>query len=337
MSAPRTHHDEVVQALAPEVERQLRMLPLPAEAWQPADYLPDFSSEGWPAGLASLRAEAARLPDDLLAVLVGGAVTEEALPSYSMAFNQLVQDTQGTSIGPWPRWLRGWTAEENRHGDLLNAYLRLSGRVDMRAVEVTIQQLVVGGFDSGSQADSYNLLVYTSFQERATRLSHRATGELAVRAGAPGLARICRVIAGDEARHETFYQRMVGAVLDQDPEGALLAFADMLDRQIAMPGRHMGGAADPGLFDRFAHVAQRLGVYTAADYAAIVSHLVTTWRVADRVVSGEAARAQEWLCRAPDRYTRLAGRVAGVVARQPAGSFPWITGRQAPVLVGVPG
>ena len=33
-------------------------------------------------------------------------------------------------------------AEENRHGDLMNKYSYLSGRVNMKAVEVTIQ---VGG------------------------------------------------------------------------------------------------------------------------------------------------------------------------------------------------
>lgn len=323
MSAIRTRHDEVVQGLGHEVERQLRILPSPTEAWQPSDYLPDFASDTWPARLAALRAEAARLPDDVVVVLVGDTVTEEALPSYATALNQLVQDEQGTASGPWPRWLRGWTAEENRHGDLLNTYLRLSGRVDMRAVDVTIQQLLVGGFDSRSQSDPYSLLVYTSFQERATRLSHRATGALAERAGAPGLARICRVIAGDEARHETFYQRMMGAVLDEDPEGGLLAFAGMLERQITMPGLTMGGAHDPGLFDRFALVAQRLGVYTAADYAAIVAHLVKTWHVADRRVTGDAARAQDWLCRAPERFARLAQRVAATTARQARGDGAW--------------
>ena len=30
------------------------------------------------------------------------------------------------------RWTRQWTAEENRHGDLMNKYCMLSGRVNMR-------------------------------------------------------------------------------------------------------------------------------------------------------------------------------------------------------------
>jgi acyl-[acyl-carrier-protein] desaturase len=37
----------------------------------------------------------------------------------------------------WAQWVRQWTSEENRHGDLLNKYLYLSGRVNMREVEMT--------------------------------------------------------------------------------------------------------------------------------------------------------------------------------------------------------
>jgi len=327
MTSARPFHEEVVRDLAPHVEDQLRILAAPDDAWQPSDYLPDFASDHWPETLAALRSESARLPETLLAVLVGDTVTEEALPSYAMALNQLVQDTQGTAGAPWPRWLRGWTAEENRHGDLLNGYLRLSGRVDMRAVEVTIQHLLVGGFDSGSQTDPYNLLVYTSFQERATRVSHGNAASLADRAGAPLLARICRVIAGDEARHETFYQRMMSRVFAADPDGAMLAFAGMLDRQIVMPGRQMGGETEPDLFDRFARVAQRIGVYTAADYAAIVDHLVRTWAITSRSVQGEAARAQERLGRAAERYGRLAARAASALAQTHDPIFPWIAAR----------
>ena len=320
---------DVVRAIEPSVADQLRLLRPIDTAWQPADYLPDFSGEGWHEQLEDLRRGAAALPDDLLVVLVGDMVTEEALPSYSMALNELVRDPEGTDPAPWARWLRGWTAEENRHGDLLNAYLRLSGRVNMRAIERTVQSLLANGFDAGSAQDPYHMLVYTSFQERATRISHGHVGRLAAGAGDAGLARICRTIAGDEARHETFYTRMMARVLDLDPDGGVLAFAAMLDRQIAMPGRLMADGRDPDLFDRFAIVAQRLGVYTAHDYAAIVEHLATAWDLGNRSVSGEAARAQEQICSAASRYRRLANRVAAAIARRPPVAFSWIHGRLA--------
>lgn len=57
-------------------------------------------------------------------------ITEEALPSYHSMLNRLDEagDRTGFDQGPWARWNRAWTAEENRHGDLLNKYLYLSGR-----------------------------------------------------------------------------------------------------------------------------------------------------------------------------------------------------------------
>jgi acyl-[acyl-carrier-protein] desaturase len=197
----------------------------------------------------------------------------------------------------------------------------------MRAIERTVHSLLANGFNPRSAADPYNLLVYTSFQERATRISHGNVGRIAAREGDANLARICGIIAGDEARHETFYTRMMSHVLREDPAGGVLAFAAMLERQIAMPGRWMGGPEDPDLFDRFALVAQRTGVYTAHDYAAIVAHLVAAWDIAARPVSGEAARAQEALCRSADRYRRLADRIEGRVRRQGAVTFDWIGGR----------
>eukprot|EP01018_Ginkgo_biloba_P001119 Gb_22819 [translate_table: standard] len=51
----------------------------------------------------------------------------------------------GASPSSWAVWTRAWTAEENRHGDLLNKYVYLSGRVDMRQIEKTIQYLIGSG------------------------------------------------------------------------------------------------------------------------------------------------------------------------------------------------
>jgi acyl-[acyl-carrier-protein] desaturase len=137
------------------------------------------------------------------------------------------------------------------------------------------------------------------------------------------------MIAGDEARHESFYTRMMSEVLELDPDGGILALAAMVERQIVMPGRLMSDGRDPRLFDHFAVVAQRTGVYTARDYASILEHLLDAWQIASRRVSGEAARAQEDLCRSAGRYRRLADRVAASLAKQPPVAFSWIHGRCA--------
>ena len=322
-------HGDVIRAIEPAVKDNLELLMPLDKAWQPSDYLPDLEAGNWREQIERFRQMAQAIPDDLLVVLVGDMVTEEALPSYSVSLNGLVRDDEGTSPAPWARWLRGWTAEENRHGDLLNAYLRLTGRVNMRAVERTVHSLIAEGFNPNSHPDPYNLLVYTSFQERATRLSHGNVGKIAGSEGDPNLARICGMIASDEARHEAFYTRMMAQVLEHDPAGGILAFRSMLRGLIAMPGSLMYDGRDPDLFDRFAIVAQRTGVYTVRDYASIIEHLVTAWDIAGRAVTGEAARAQDELCRQADRHGRLAERTAAALARQPARAFSWIHDRTA--------
>lgn len=328
-SRSRPDHHAVIQAMAPAVEAHLTLLAPIERAWQPSDYLPDAADADWPDRVAGLQRDAAGLSDALLVVLVGDMVTEEALPGYAMALNTLVRDDEGTDAGPWARWLRGWTAEENRHGDLLNAYLRLTGRVHMRAVEQTVQALIANGFSPRTGGDPYQLLVYTSFQERATRVSHGNVGRLASKEGDSTLARICGVIAGDESRHETFYTRMMGRVLDEDPEGGILAVRAMLRGRVAMPGRFMDDSQDPDLFDHFAVVAQRTRVYTAHDYAGIIDHLVRTWDIAGRCVQGPAAQAQEDVCRQAERHHRLADRTAAALEQQPPVAFSWLSGRVA--------
>ena len=74
-------------------------------------------------------------------------ITEEALPTYQTQINITdgIRDETGASPSSWATWTRAWTAEENRHGDLLNKYLYLSGRVDMKQIEKTIQYLIRAG------------------------------------------------------------------------------------------------------------------------------------------------------------------------------------------------
>ena len=103
--------------------------------------------------------------------------------------------------------------------------------------------------------------------------AHGNVGRLATSCGEANLSRICRRIAGDEARHETFYKRAVGELMDRDPALGVLAYRSVLKGLIAMPGRLMEDGHDPDLYDHFAAVGQRVGVYTIRDYAGIIGHL----------------------------------------------------------------
>jgi acyl-[acyl-carrier-protein] desaturase len=320
---------ELLRSLEPVVAENLSLL-LPVEqAWQPTDFLPDLTGDDWPEQMSKFREPARQLSDEVLVVLVGDMVTEEALPNYAISLNLIAQDYAGTSKAPWAKWMRGWTSEENRHGDLLNAYLRLTGRVDMRSIEVTVHNLIAGGFNPRSYPDLYAGLIYTSFQERATKISHARVGALAAKNGDENLARICKKIAGDESRHEAFYTKMMAEVMQRDPERSMLIFKDMMRRIISMPGRLMTDGKDPDLFEHFASVAQRLGVYTAHDYAAILKHLVETWSVASLALSGAAAKAQEFLCNQAERLDSIADSITAKAASQAPVQFSWIHNRTA--------
>ncbi len=319
---------ELIENLQGFVGENLALLAPVDQAWQPTDFLPDLTAEDWAEQVARFRASAGGLSDELLVVLVGNLVTEEALPNYTLSLNRVVKDTNAAGETPWSRWLRGWTAEENRHGDLLNAYLRLTGRVDMRSVERTVHHLIRNGFDPRSRGNEYAGLVYAAFQERATRITHGNVGKLAAAQGDENLARICRKIAGDEARHETFYTRVVGQIMEEDAEAGVQAFRAMLRGIVAMPGRRMFDGQDPDLFDHFAVVSQRIGAYTALTYSEIIGHLVEVWGIAGRSLSGKAARAQEYLCLQAERYEAYAGEIAETLAKQPPVGFSWIHGGQ---------
>ena len=316
----------------------------PEKAWQPSDFLPDSQkpTDEWFDEVREMRKVAADLPDELLLVLIGDMITEEALPTYLTLLNTLegTDDPTGAVDTAWGRWSRQWTSEENRHGDLLNRYLYLGGRVNMRSIEQTIMRLISSGFDPDTRSDPYRGFIYTSFQERATKISHGNVGKIAKKQGDSNLARICATIAGDEARHEKAYQAFVKELLARDPDNTLLAFADMMRGQITMPaqlmddGLHVGGQkpapGDTKLFASFSVVAQKLGVYTVLDYANIMEHLMKIWNISElEGLSAEAVEAQDYLCKLPKRYGRLAERAMKkeTGANHVPVEFSWVNGR----------
>ena len=324
------HRLSVLASIESAVEGVLDFLTPIEKIWQPSDFLPDLSLPNWKEELVALRESAQSLKDDVMVVLVGDMITEEALPSYQTELNRMagINDPSGTESSIWARWSRGWTAEENRHGDLLNRYLTFSGRVDMRSIEVTIQHLIRNGFSTGSDRDAYKGFVYTSFQERATKISHRNVGKIAGKQGEAILEKICHQIANDEARHEEAYKTFMDKIFEVDPNGAILAFRKMMKTMITMPARLMEDGKTPDIFEKFKTVAQRIKVYTTLDYAEILDHLVARWKVCDMPgLSGEAARAQDFLGGLSNRYRRLAERFEKHIADQPPLTFSWVHDR----------
>jgi acyl-[acyl-carrier-protein] desaturase len=281
------------------------------EIWQPSDFLPDSTKDTFFSDIKELREKAQGLSYDLLAVLIGDTITEEALPTYE-SWLTMVDAVYKGEEGGWMKWTRHWTSEENRHGDLLNKYLYLTGRVDMRKMEISTQYLIADGFDIGTGTDPYRNFIYTSFQELATNVSHRRVASLAKRDGDALLSKMCGVIASDEARHAKAYKHFIEKIFEVDANEAMLAFEDMMRKKIVMPAhflREMGTKIGQ-TFGHFTDAAQRLGVYTAVDYVDILKELIEDWHIESITgLSESGEKARDYIVKLPERLIRIAERM----------------------------
>ncbi len=312
---------EVMRHIEKDVDTYMDKFLLPPDTiWQPADFLPDSRNDTFYDEVRDLREAAKELPHDFWVVLIGDTVTEEALPTYESWLMDVegVDQLEGNS---WSRWVRQWSGEENRHGALLSGFLYLSGRVNMREVEVSTHHLINDGFDIGTGRDPYKNFVYTSFQELATYFSHQRVAKLAADYHNALLSRMCRTIAGDEMRHHLAYKEFVKRIFEVDPSEMLMAFFYMMKRKIVMPAHflretgHKAGMA----FQHFADAAQRLGVYTAVDYVDILQKLIKYWEI-DRLekLTDEAEKARDYLMSLPARMYKISERIT-----VPTGSMPF--------------
>ncbi|KAL0444010.1 UNVERIFIED_CONTAM: Stearoyl-[acyl-carrier-protein] 9-desaturase 6, chloroplastic [Sesamum latifolium] len=306
------------------------------KCWQPNEFLPDPTqpTDDFMDEVRALRGRTKGLPDEYFVVLVGDMITEDALTTtYHATINACdpIRDESGSSANPWSTWLRSWTAEENRHGDLLKTYLYLSGRVDMPMIEKTIHNLIGAGMDVGWDNNPYLTFVYTSFQERATFISHGNTARLAKEGGDPVLARICGTIAADEKRHEHAYVRIIEKLLEVDPNETMLAISTMMRKRVIMPGHLMYDGQDPDLFQHFASVAERIGVYTAIDYVEILEFLIGHWNLEKlEGLKGDGRHAQEHVCDLPARMRKLQEQAVERVGKMEVKdqNFSWISNRK---------
>ncbi|KAJ6352639.1 hypothetical protein OIU76_001800 [Salix suchowensis] len=201
----------------------------------------------------------------------------------------------------------------------------------MLMVEKTVQYLIGAGMDPGTENNPYLGFVYTSFQERATFVSHGNTARLAKEGGDPVLARICGTIASDERRHENAYSKIVEKLLEVDPTGAMVAIGDMMRKKITMPAHLMHDGQDPHLFEHFSAVAQRLGVYTADDYADILEFLIVRWRLEKlEGLTGEGRRAQDFVCGLAPRIRKLQERADEKAKKMKplSARFSWIFNKE---------
>jgi acyl-[acyl-carrier-protein] desaturase len=301
---------EVMNFIGKDIESDITNYLNPIEEnWQASELLPLTSDATFVEDLKSIQEMAQNHSYDLMAVLVADTITEEALPTYETWLAGLTGVDQYNN-NVWMKWLRSWTAEENRHGDALNRYLYLCGRIDMRSFEASTQYLISEGFDNGAGSDPYRNFIYTSFQEMATNISHRRVATLAKQDGNNLLSKLCGLVAADEARHGKAYKSFVKRILEIDANELMLAFEDMMRKKIVMPAqcvKELGGTTN--LYSNFSMAAQRIGVYTSMDYVDLIKNLLTDWDIEHvRNLQENGEKARDFLMNLPIRLARIAER-----------------------------
>ncbi|MGH7448875.1 MAG: acyl-ACP desaturase, partial [Longimicrobiales bacterium] len=199
----------------------------------------------------------------------------------------------------WSRWTNMWTAEEDRHGAVLHDNCRDSRVLNTPVLEKMQFEYLRAGFEPVWDKDPYRVFVYTTLQERATQVSHAATGKLAS-ATEPMIGKVLANVAKEEARHYAFYREIFKNVLTRDPNRGLVSAAAV------MPAIDMPGVLMPH-FREMADVIRRAGIYGPRDYLKIVQEQIRYWAIDTLEGLNEAGRqAQETILAIPKRLERIA-------------------------------
>ncbi len=253
---------ELQPAAEAALERHLRL----AKEWMPHEYVPwgqarDFGETPWDASQSSLS------PIAQVAFEVN-LLTEDNLPSY----HREIVAAFGRD-GAWGTWVHRWTAEEGRHSLCMRDYLLVTRGVDPVELERGRMRQVEQSYDSAADGigkTQLEVIAYVSFQELATRISHRNTG---VYTEDPIAERLLARVAADENLHMIFYRDLMAAALELDPSASVRAIAkEVIGFQ--MPGT---GIKD---FDRKARQIAKAGIYDLRiHHDEVVWPLLKKWNV----------------------------------------------------------
>ncbi len=285
---------EVLGDLEPDVHELMDSHESKRILWFPSELLaapPDTDPDAHVKGLRD-RARGISTPARVAICL--NTLTEEGLPH----FHRLLATYLGGDTF-WAKWNNLWTAEEDRHGQVLHDYTRDSQLLDNPLFERMQFEYLKAGFEPSWDKDPYRVFVYTSLQERATQVSHANTGKLAGNYE-PLIGDVLSNVAKEEARHYVFYREIFKRVLDRDPNRALVS-ASLVMPSIDMPGVNMPHFRD------MADVIRRAGIYGPRDYIRIVEDLIKFWAIDKIEGLNEMGRmAQEKIMSITARLERVA-------------------------------
>jgi len=274
----------LIRDLEPVVAVELERHIATTKDWYPHEYVP--WSEGrtfaGPLNGDAWEAKDSKLTPIAQDSLVLNLLTEDNLPSYhtEIAFS-MGRD------GAWNSWLNRWTAEEARHGIVLRDYLMATRGVDPNELEDLRMAHMQVGYETPYPNDMLHTVAYVTFQELATRISHRNTGRISNDAICEGM--LARV-ALDENLHMLFYRNLLGAALKLEPNATMRAITDVVTN-FQMPGAGMPGwgrksvqIALAGIYDLQLHLND------------VVMPVLRAWGIFDMdTLTGDGAAARDEL------------------------------------------
>ena len=281
---------ELLRELDQVVDAELNRHELVAKEWFPHDYVPwsrGRSFEGRMGGEPWSQLDA-EISDVARSALIVNLLTEDNLPSYHHEIALIFGRDQA-----WGEWVHRWTAEEGRHAIAMRDYMLVTRMVDPVALERFRMEHMCAGYESAHSGELMSSLAYVSFQELATRVSHRNTGKFT---GDPMCEALLSRIATDENLHMIFYRNLMDAALQISPDQAMVSILDVV-KSFQMPG-----TAIPG-FGRKAVEMAVAGIYDLRQHKdEVLDPVLRFWKVFElEGLSGEGEAARTELAGFMDR------------------------------------
>jgi len=266
--------------VAVELERHLSV----QKNWYPHEYVPWSEGRDYagPLNGDAWEAKDSRLTAVAQDSLVLNLLTEDNLPSYHTE----IAISMGRD-GAWGNWIERWTAEEARHSIVIRDYLMATRGVDPYELEDLRMAHMSLGYQTPYDNDMLHTIAYVSFQELATRISHRNTGKISDDPIAEGML---QRVSLDENLHMLFYRNTLAAALDLEPNAAMRAITDVVTN-FDMPGANMPG------FGRKAVQIALAGIYDLQQHLDdVVAPVLRSWKVFEREdLTGDGLKARDEL------------------------------------------
>ena len=270
---------ELTQVVEGELNRHIKV----AKEWFPHDYVPWSDGRNYDGlmGGEPWSPDDAPISDVARSALIVNLLTEDNLPSYHHEIAVIFGRDDA-----WGEWVHRWTAEEGRHSVAMRDYMSVKRLVDPVDLERHRMSHMSTGYESQHSGDMMRSLAYVSFQELATRISHRNTGTYT---NDPLCEQLLQRIAADENLHMIFYRNLLKGALELAPDQAMCAIRDVVTN-FAMPGTDIPG------FQRKAVQIALAGIYDLRSHKdEVVSPVLRYWKIWEIEglnAEGESAREE---------------------------------------------